>query len=86
MDGQAGLAVKTDVGSEQVSSSVTAAVSCTLRADAPVSHKQVVRQEQEEQAAASKGRKTTSVADAREVARVRAARSDYDCLQARCSA
>lgn len=49
-------------------------------------HVQAFRQEQEEQAAASKGRKATSAADAREVARVRASRTDYECLRVRCSA
>ena len=41
---------------------------------------QAFRQAQEE-AAAGKSRKTTAAADAAEVARVLAARSDYECLQ-----
>ena len=44
---------------------------------------QVFRQAQEEAAAEAKLRRTTFTADAAEVTRVLAARSDYDCLQVR---
>lgn len=55
------------------------------RADCLIAHVQAFRQEQEEQAATSKGRKTICAADMQEVGRVLAARSDYECLQARWS-
>ncbi len=42
---------------------------------------QVFRQAQEEAASEAKARRTVVTADVAEVARVLAARSDYDCLQ-----